>query len=85
MNRVGHSRRRWTSARSRRQTRSARSGLASKLAATTASSTAYLMPAPAAGVMVWAASPISSRPRLYQRRQRLDATDKSEICCQSVN
>src|ERR1044072_678850 len=35
----------------------------------------YLIPAPANGVIVWAASPIKSSPRLYQRRQRLDATE----------
>ena len=32
------------------------------------------MPTPPTGDMTWAASPIKSRPGLYQRRQRLDST-----------
>jgi hypothetical protein len=57
---------------------------ARKNGASTASSMAYLITAPAAGVITCAASPNSRSPGLYQRRQRLKATDSSASWRQPV-
>ena len=74
---AGSHRRAWTRASCRVDTVPARSGPASIRAAATASATARLMPTPPTGDIACAASPINSRPSVYQRLSRLSCTSSS--------
>jgi hypothetical protein len=51
----------------------------------TASWMASLIPAPPSGAMVWAASPINSKPGRYQRRKRHTSTVSNEVWIHSQN
>jgi hypothetical protein len=76
---------RCTAASSSNRTRPESSGAASRLAASTASWMAKLIPTPATGDMAWAASPMQSRPGRYQRVSRLAWTVSSRTCSQLVS